>query len=236
MMRMLRLELRKTNIRPYCIASAVIFLFSLGLSYIFAYVPTLDSGSQNSAILFSTYQGIMSINGAIILMACSAVASAMGYRYVIWEYCGSQAILLFSYPVRQKRILWAKTMLLLAFTSMTVIFIALGGFVIFALTANMLSLVNDRLMLAHFAAALRNSFVVACLTSGIALCSVRIGFIRRSNSTTVISAIISSMLLANAVAAIHTNFSEILLLAIIFLLAGILLTLNLAKAIEKMEL
>ena len=46
------------------------------------------------------------------------------------------------------------------------------------------SLVNDRLMLAHFAATLRNSFVVACLTSGIVLCSVRIGFIRRSNSIT----------------------------------------------------
>lgn len=178
----------------------------------------------------------MSINGAITLMACSALASAMGYRYVIREYCGSQAVLLFSYPVRQKRILWAKISLLLAFTAMMVIFIALGNFAIFALTANLLSLVNDRLMFTHFAAALRNSFAIACLTSGIALCSVRIGFNRKSNSMTVISAIVCSMLLANPVAAIHTNFLEILLLAIGFLLMGILFTFNLAKDIEKMEL
>lgn len=51
-MRMLHLELRKTNIRPYRIASAVIFLCLLGLSYLFVYVPTLDSGGQNGAILF----------------------------------------------------------------------------------------------------------------------------------------------------------------------------------------
>lgn len=49
-MRILRLELRKTNICPYCIAAAAIFLCLLGLSFLFAYVPKLESGSQNSAV------------------------------------------------------------------------------------------------------------------------------------------------------------------------------------------
>ena len=82
-MRILRLELRKTNICPYCIAAAAIFLCLLGLSFLFAYVPKLESGSQNSAVLFSSYSGIMTVNGAIALMAFSALASAMGYRYVL---------------------------------------------------------------------------------------------------------------------------------------------------------
>ena len=42
----------------------------------------LESGSQNSAVLFSSYSGIMAVNGAIALMAFSALSSAMGYRYV----------------------------------------------------------------------------------------------------------------------------------------------------------
>ena len=112
-MRILRLELRKTNICPYCIAAAAIFLCLLGLSFLFAYVPKLESGSQNSAVLFSSYSGIMAVNGAIALMAFSALSSAMGYRYVIREYCGAQAILLFSYPISPKRILTAKTLLLI---------------------------------------------------------------------------------------------------------------------------
>ena len=116
-MRILRLELRKTNICPYCIAAAAIFLCLLGLSFLFAYVPKLESGSQNSAVLFSSYSGIMAVNGAIALMAFSALSSAMGYRYVIREYCGAQAILLFSYPISPKRILTAKTLLLMMFTS-----------------------------------------------------------------------------------------------------------------------
>jgi hypothetical protein len=36
---------------------------------------------------------------------------------VIREYCGAQAILLFSYPISPKRILTAKTLLLMMFTS-----------------------------------------------------------------------------------------------------------------------
>ena len=45
----------------------------------------------------------------------------MGYRYVIREYCGAQAILLFSYPISPKRILTAKTLLLMMFTSIAAI-------------------------------------------------------------------------------------------------------------------
>ena len=60
--------------------------------------------------------GIM-IETPVFYEHLSALASAMGYRYVIREYCGAQAILLFSYPISPKRILTAKTLLLMMFTS-----------------------------------------------------------------------------------------------------------------------
>lgn len=157
-MRILRLELRKTNICPYCITAAAIFLCLLGLSFLFAYVPKLESGSQNSAVLFSSYSGIMAVNGA--LMAFSALSSAMGYRYVIREYCGAQAILLFSYPISPKRILTAKTLLLMMFTSIAAIGTTLCSFTAFAMAASTFSFVEEQLVLARFVTALRNSIMI----------------------------------------------------------------------------
>ena len=224
------------NICPYCIAAAAIFLCLLGLSFLFVYVPKLDSGSQNSAVLFSSYSGIMAVNSAIALMSFSALASAMGHRYVILEYCGAQAILLFSYPISLKRILMAKIVLLMTFTSTAAIGTTLCSFTAFAMAASAFSFVEEQLVLAHFVTALRNSIVIACLACGITLCSIRIGFAQKSNSMTVISAILFSMLLTNFVAAIDDYFAELLLFTVILLLTGILLMWNLANSMDSMEL
>ncbi len=74
----------------------------------------------------------------------------------------------------------------------------------------MFSLVDDKLQSIDIALAYRNALVLACLTDGIALCSLRIGFIRKSNSMTVISAIGFSMLLVNLAADINQSFAVVL--------------------------
>lgn len=180
-MKLLRLELKKTDIKSYCFAAFAIFVCLLGLTYIFAWVPSLGTADPNAVELFSTYSGIAAMGGAVGLMAFSALASAMGYR--------------------------AKIKLLLLFISITVLVCAFGGFIVFAITGRMFSLVNDNLQFIDIALAYRNALVLACLTDGIALCSLRIGFIKKSNSMTVISAILLSMLLVNLAADINQSLA-----------------------------
>ena len=79
-MNILKLELKKTNIKPYFLSAIAVFVCIMGLTYILAWVPHLDSGDKNAAILFSTYRGIAAICNAIALMSFSILASAMGYR------------------------------------------------------------------------------------------------------------------------------------------------------------
>lgn len=207
---MLRLELKKNNIKSYCIAAFAVFACLLGLTYIFAWVPSLGTADSNAVTLFSTYSGIAAMTGAVGLMALSALASAMGYRYVIKEYSGANAILLFTYPINRKTVVWAKIKLLLLFVSATTLVCTFGGFSVFVLTGHIFSLVDDNLQLVDIALAFRNAMVLACLTDGIALCSLRIGFIRKSNSMTVISAIGFSMLLVNLAADINQSFAVVL--------------------------
>ena len=209
-MNWLSLELKKTNIKSYCFAAAAIFVCLLGLTYIFSRVPSLGTADPKAVELFSTYSGITAISGAVGLMAFSVLASAMGYRYVIREYSSASAILLFTYPIDRKNVVWAKIKLLLLFVSVTTLVCTFGGFIVFTLTGHMFSLVDDKLQSIDIALAYRNALVLACLTDGIALCSLRIGFIRKSNSMTVISAIGFSMLLVNLAADINQSFAVVL--------------------------
>lgn len=235
-MKMLKLELRKTNIKPYFLSAIAIFLCIMGLMYITAWVPHLNSGDKNAAVLFSTYQGIAAISNAIALVSFSILASAMGYRYLTKEYCGAGAILLFSYPINRKSVVWAKAGVLLFFISTIMFLTEFCGFLIFAGTDTGLGMVNDTLQFNDFMLALRNALVLVCLADGIALCAIRIGFIKKSNSVTIIAAVILSMLLVNPVAAINEQFIQVLLLAIIVLLGGVLLTINLAHKVNRMEI
>lgn len=235
-MNILRLELKKANIRPYCFSATAIFICLLGLMYIFAWVPHLDSGDKNAAVLFSSYQGIMSISGTIVLMAFSALSAAMGFRYVIKEYSGANALLLFCYPVNRESVLWAKIQLVMIFTS-TALFITLfGGFLIFAATGGIFHLVDNILHFTDLVIGFRNTLTLIILANGIALCSVRIGFIKKSNSVTVISAILGSMVLANFVAQINASFLAVLSIAVVIFLIGIGLMFQLARKIAAMEI
>lgn len=194
-MKLLRLELKKTDIKSNCFAAFAIFVCLLGLTYIFAWVPSLGTADPNAVELFSTYSGIAAMDGAVGLMAFSALASTMGYRYVIKEYSGANAI-----------------------------------------TGRMFSLVNDNLQFIDIALAYRNALVLACLTDGIALCSLRIGFIKKSNSMTVISAILLSMLLVNLASDINQSFTMALGLSAVIFVIGLLLTFNMVRKVERMEI
>lgn len=235
-MNILRLELKKANIKPYCFSVVAIFICLLGLMYIFAWVPHLDSGDKNAAVLFSSYQGIMSIGGTIALMAFSALSSAMGFQYVIKEYSGANALLLFCYPVNRKSVLWAKIQLLLIFTSTTLFITLFGSFLIFVATGGIFRLVDNSLHFTELIIGFRNTLVLIILANGISLCSVRIGFIKKSNSVTVISAILGSMVLANFVAQINTSFLAVLSISVVVFLIGIVLAFSLARQIAVMEI
>lgn len=234
-MNTLKLELKKINIKPYCLIVAVLFACLLGLQYIFAWVPHLDSGDQNALLLFSSYAGISSISGAVALMFFAMLAASMGFRYITNEFCGSNAILLFSYPINRRAILWAKIEILLCFISVAMFLTVFGGFVLFAASNLVLEMVDIPLRLTDIILMLRNTLALVCFADGIALVSIRIGFIKKSNSTTIVLAVVLSMLVVNLAAGINDFFPIVLLFAISTLLVGLFLMWSLSHKIDDME-
>ncbi|MFR6330747.1 MAG: hypothetical protein ACLUOI_19365 [Eisenbergiella sp.] len=215
----MKLELKKTNIKPifrYCRIRADVHHIAL---------PHLIQ-ECSPVPLEGTRQSVMRRFSLSIL-------ALMGVH--LTEYCGG-AILLFSYPINRKSVVWAKAAVILLFISTAMFLTEYGGFLIFIGTDSVLQMVNDTLVPGDFMLAFRNALVLVCLADGIALCAIRIGFIKKSNSVTIISAVILSMLLINPVAAINEQFLPVLFLAAAALIGGILLILNVSHKVKRMEI
>lgn len=112
----------------------------------------------------------------------------------------------------------------------------LWGFLAFAVTGHMLSLVDNGLYIMDLLLIYRDTLILAFLADGIVLCSIRIGFIKKSNSITVLSAVLLSMLLANMAADINNHLTMVMGVTIVVLLAGVLFIFDMARKIERMEI
>ena len=129
-----------------------------------------------------------------------------------------------------------KTGLLLAFITVALPVCTYGSFLAFAVTGHMLSLVDNGLYIMDLVLIYRDTLILAFLVDGIALCSIRIGFIKKSNSITVLSAVLLSMLLANMAADINNHLTMVMGVTIVVLLAGVLFIFDMARKIERMEI
>lgn len=108
------------------------------------------------------------------------------------------------------------------------------SFTIFALTS--FSMVNDYLEFIDFLLVFRNAIVICFLANGIGLCAIHFGSIKGSNSVTMVSAMLISMLLVNIVADINNSYEIVLGLSLLILFIGIGLTVHLAQKIDEMEI
>ena len=133
-------------------------------------------------------------------------------------------------------VVWAKAGLLLSFVTVALTACTYGSFLAFAVTGSMLSLVDNSLHFLDLVIIYRNTLVLAFLADGIALCSIRIGFIKKSNSITVLSAVFLSMLLANLAADMNDHFTVVMGLAVVILSAGLLMMFDIARRVDRMEI
>lgn len=233
MFNLIKLELRKTPIRPYIWASAVIALCMLGFLYTFSAVSYM--GSDADSIEFSSYYNIIVLTNSLIMFSFSVLAAVMLTSFVIKEYSGKNAILLFSYPVERKAVLHAKILLVSAFTVLSLLLTALVIYLVWGLTECIFPLVEDSISIALMVNVIRDTLCMAVISTGISLIAVNIGFRKKSISTTIVAATIICIIPANLVVAGVSSAIIIVGLTIVTAIAGLLALFGLTKTISKIE-
>jgi ABC-type transport system involved in multi-copper enzyme maturation permease subunit len=205
------------------------------LLYLFAAMPYMETGDADADMAeFINYAEIM-VSAAIVNMAAFCVLSAvMHSRFVIEEYKGSQAILLFSYPVSRKKVFLSK----LALVSMTTIAgLIISNLIVFSVFLGMesvFSLVGDKVTSDLLAQLIILTVVTSVLAAAIGVVSLSIGFRKKSSQATVVSAVVLVAVFCSAISNIGAGGFLAVAIGIILLIA-VIVTGGLVKKINHME-
>ncbi|MDL2301578.1 ABC transporter permease [Lachnospiraceae bacterium OttesenSCG-928-D06] len=233
MYNLMKLELRKTRIHPYIWASAIIALCMLGMLYTFSAVSHM--GSEADAIEFSSYYNIMVLTNALMMVSFSVLAAVMLTTFVIKDYSGKNAILLFSYPLERKTLLLSKVFLVSAFTVISLLLSTIAIYVVWGLTESFFPLVDDSFSISLIANAARDTLCMAVISIAISLIALNIGFRKKSISTTIVSAVIICTIPANLVVAGTSSVIIIVALTLVLAIAGLFSLLALVKNVSMIE-
>ena len=212
MLNMMKLELKRNRLRTYLISSAVTFLLVLGFTYLFAYVPQFNPDDAD-LLLFAGYGNVLSLSILICMAVFCVLSSVMYARFIIDEYAGKRATLLFSYPVSRRTVLLAKVLVVFLFNFAAMAVCSLLALGIFSVSEQIAPMVNDTMTAATLVAAARNIVIMAVIAPALGIVATGIGFIRKSVPTTIVSAVVMISVLGNFMSGALQNvaFSIVLL-------------------------
>ncbi len=237
MLKLMRLELRRNNIKTYVISSMIICAVMLCCIYLFAYAPHMDPDPDLQ--IFANYNNIISLFSILSMAVFATLSSIMHTRFIIEEYKEKRAILLFSYPVERYKVLFAKLAVVFLFTMAAMIVCNLLAFGIFNISEAISPFVDDTLSIQTTLRALRVTVIMAVTAAEIGVVAAGIGFIKKSVPTTIVSAVLLSSLFCNIMfnSASYTNKND--MTSVIFMnitvVIGIVVAVMLMKKVNSME-
>ena len=190
----------------------------LGFLYTFALIAY--AGGEVDAIEFSTYENIWTLINALQTVAYAVLISVMFSTFIIKEYAGKLNLLLFTYPVDKSTLLKAKVLL--------VAFSGIGGmllgsaliFLIFFITERIFPLVPDTFSFGNIIKIWSELLLCSVYALCVGIVATKIGFIKMSVQTTIVSAIIIASCSANVISTMsYTNFPFLFLWGIMAIIS-----------------
>jgi hypothetical protein len=232
MIKLLKLELKKQNIRTYIISSIIVSIVMLGFLFLFAYAPQIDSNDKDLSF-FAGYKNIISLFSMFNMFVFAVLGSVMYSKFIVEDYMDNKLILLFSYPIPRKKVLLSKIMLIGGFVILAMILSLLFNFVTFISLDYFLKWMNDSFSMSFFVELIEKSILMTISAFCVSFFACALGFIKKSVPTTIVSAMILSSMLSNS--GVSNNKSLIYIFAIILICLTVGSFVYLLNKVQKME-
>lgn len=235
MVNLMKLELRRNSMISYITATLIITIIMVGFLYLFAVIPFLDE-TETDIKMFMTYDSIATL-GCILGMVCFSIQSSVMYaRFIVEEYAGKKAILLFSYPVKRIDILWAKMAVVSLFTILSMIISGVVSFTVFYSTEFFIPLCKDTLTIFTIIKTILVLLVYSLMAGTLATMSLWFGLWKKSTSTTIVSGTIIVTVACNLLSVGRSNLFPAVLLFIASLVIAVVLIAGIARRVSMMEI
>lgn len=230
MIKLIKLELQRNNLRPYFTSTVVFGGILLAFTYFIAYVAQIEQEVQ-----FMNYGNIFLFTGVMSIFLFGILAATMYARLIIEEYSHRRLALLFSYPAGRRQTFTAKILIVFWFVMLSMLVCTILPVCIFAFTESIAPIVADTMTSNTLTKALGTLAISAVSVNAIGLLAMRIGFIKKSVAVTIICAFILATLYGNSMVSSAGNAAVSFLIAGISLLAMLLVCITLSHKINHME-
>ena len=102
-MKLIKLELRKNNLKPYLWGSLGIFVFAVIMGVFFSALPLIEPSDPSSKEM-SDFNNLSSLISIIVMGSYAILGTVMYSKFIVEEYTGRKNVLLFSYPQKRSQI------------------------------------------------------------------------------------------------------------------------------------
>lgn len=230
MMRLIKLELQRINLRSYLITTLILGFALLVFTYFVANVAQVEQETE-----FMNYENILRFSCVMSILLFGILSAVMYNNLVIKEYSGKRLALLFSYPVSRKKIFMAKVVIIFSLVFLSLLLCIGIPITIFLTTESIIPIVSDTITTDLLAETFRMIVVSVLFVSVIGVLAMGIGFTRKSITVTLISALILSCIYGNiAISTSRNIFATISVLGVSLIAVVAVLTM-LSNKINHME-
>ncbi len=229
MNKLIRLELKRNKLTSYYIALAVICIAMIGFLYMVATIAKVEND-----VVFREYKNILKMHTGIAFLVFSIFSVVMYSKFIIEDYGPNRALLMFSYPTSRTKIFIAKMILVTGFITLGFFLSTLIPNVLFFLTESIVPILGGNITIGIVSSQIISIATFILALSSIGFISLRIGFINKSVSTTIVTAIILSVILGNALMGLGTN-SFVFIGVVVFFIIGFAFAYSTNKQINEME-
>lgn len=228
------------NLKSYIKKSLIICGATL---LVMLFIFSDDEIYKNVSELLENWPSMIYIVSLISLCSFAILAAVMYSKFVVLEYSGKRAILLFSYPIKRKKIVSTKCGIITFFTALSIIIcylVIFGLFISISMLSNPGETIIDK---DHIIYLLQMLSLILILSIVIGIISGYLGLISQSIQTTLVSAIIFCVVATQIIGYIYTgdydavDYTNLVVIVDMAMIAiGILFYKLLEQKIQTLEL
>ena len=236
MNKLIKFELKRNSLKTYHIAVVIITVVILSFLYLLAAIPQIDTADTDTE-MFMSYGFIIGLGNIISMAIFSIMSSVMASKFIVDEYTGKKAILLFSYPVDRKKILDAKIIMVFSYTAISMLVCNGIAITVFLSTESLFLLCQDSIDITLLWDCIFSVLCYSLMSALVSLAAVWLWFrlMKKSIIVTITSACVIVSILCQIIG--MTLFIRPVIIAIlaVILMIAIAVWINLHSQVEKME-
>lgn len=237
MLNLIRLELRKFNIKRYLVGYLISMLVLIALILIIFYAPydpELVDLELNGQKFIMQYDFVIKYIETLSAVTFTIFSSVILSRLVIGEYKNKTITLMFMYPINRKKLIISKLLIVVILTYLSIILADLIMGSIFLLMNSYFHLITEKLTMEIVIRSCIGFVFQGVSAAGISLIPLFFGMRKKSVPATILSAVLISCLIYGNIG--NVNLGSIVIIPVSLALIGILIAYLSIRNIEHADI